>query len=828
MKNPKLRHIIKKIIQEQSDCSEFPLYVQSFGLNISQFCHKCEDPNFNDPMCGCCEITPPDDTDDVFPDKPEEPIDLSPDPDPDDDIPYLDPIDSKEKLCDNYPESCCEKCNIGSLSPQDDCHQYCICCPIYGCTNPNANNYNEEATEDDGSCEFPVKPEVSWIKPPKDDVSPVPDEGIVDADEFREGKIGCTDQSAQNFDPQAQVTCNEENYDGDILNDIGKPPCCEYLTDKPEEEQELIPIPLPPYNQQCIWCPNISYISNDPQPNPDGSWDENPAYLQQAVVDNGYWYITPPPENYLNSPDPQFANIWPPEGLNSYPQAMHEGLINQNNCADYTPIPTSLYGQNMGEGMLNAFANVQEYCGEIGFTTPEITGNGGCTWSAATNYDPDAEVEDGSCLFFSSYVFGPNGQDDNDFNPFFETISQLINNGGPCQNGAGTEYGSCLEEYTFMSWLPDWEWLPGDMEGGWESYGTAATSIWGGDCGVDCWAEQLDSQYIENNLGPVTDILNGVCWVTNWLNTTPMVQWGTNEATDTIAEFLSIVSTYLPQIPGIGSWANDVATVTGEGSQYVNNGYILWGDITGDLNYFIDSTLPVGLEWHCEGDEWGGIWDENNDLNELFDFQDWIENPYLQAVESLIIISCWVQDWGCEPFLGLGTENPDGPGGCSTYGCACCADPLWGLCNGTYDWQDLSDYLGMPLELMTSYLEQYEPQPDSENEGQGTFQMDNPAFLFWWCSPGYMPGSNWGLDWPWWQSQQQGSIQATYDYLGCNNPCGLNGPNCGSNEGSCPSGYTCSNNVCTSINELKNTEKPLINESTKARLQKLAGIQKKK
>ena len=54
-------------------------------------------------------------------------------------------------------------------------------CPVYGCTNPSANNYNPNATQDDGSCTY---------------------------------NYGCTDPSAYNYDSSAVINDGSCIYQG--------------------------------------------------------------------------------------------------------------------------------------------------------------------------------------------------------------------------------------------------------------------------------------------------------------------------------------------------------------------------------------------------------------------------------------------------------------------------------------------------------------------------------------------------------------------------------------------------------------------------------------
>lgn len=68
-------------------------------------------------------------------------------------------------------------CSDGTLSPS------CTCAPtvIYGCTDPNANNYNSNANKDNGTCKYDV--------------------------------YGCMDSSAINYNSNANINDNTCNYE---------------------------------------------------------------------------------------------------------------------------------------------------------------------------------------------------------------------------------------------------------------------------------------------------------------------------------------------------------------------------------------------------------------------------------------------------------------------------------------------------------------------------------------------------------------------------------------------------------------------------------------
>ncbi len=96
-----------------------------------------------------------------------------------------------------------------------------IVSPVYGCTDESATNYDSSATEDDGSCNYPVEP-----------------------------VTGCTDSSATNYDQEATVddgSCNYPvidvpgcmdtlalNYDSNATIDDGD---CDYEEDDNQQNQ---------------------------------------------------------------------------------------------------------------------------------------------------------------------------------------------------------------------------------------------------------------------------------------------------------------------------------------------------------------------------------------------------------------------------------------------------------------------------------------------------------------------------------------------------------------------------------------------------------------
>lgn len=83
--------------------------------------------------------------------------------------------------------------------------------PVPGCTDPNANNYNPNATVDDGSCTYDPKPIYGCTDPTATNYDPnatVDDGSCVYSDIY-----GCTDPTANNYNPNANIDDGSCTYD---------------------------------------------------------------------------------------------------------------------------------------------------------------------------------------------------------------------------------------------------------------------------------------------------------------------------------------------------------------------------------------------------------------------------------------------------------------------------------------------------------------------------------------------------------------------------------------------------------------------------------------
>ena len=135
--------------------------------------------------------------------------------------------------------NCNESFNDSVLISKDDCNED-VDPVIYGCTDPNAENYNASAGYDDNSCTYPCL-DCNGECPCLD--------GTYSVDCCPPVLVsGCTDNTAVNFDAFATYPCNDNNS------------CCQYPTDNPGTAgTSVIPACIPSsineildYNAECI------------------------------------------------------------------------------------------------------------------------------------------------------------------------------------------------------------------------------------------------------------------------------------------------------------------------------------------------------------------------------------------------------------------------------------------------------------------------------------------------------------------------------------------------------------------------------------------------
>jgi hypothetical protein len=101
---------------------------------------------------------------------------------------------------------------IGITSDLDVFYLQDICtAPVYGCTDPTAQNYDPAATVDDGSCTYGPKPIYGCTDPAASNYDP--NATVDDGSCIYTTIPGCTDPAANNYNPNATVDDGSCTYD---------------------------------------------------------------------------------------------------------------------------------------------------------------------------------------------------------------------------------------------------------------------------------------------------------------------------------------------------------------------------------------------------------------------------------------------------------------------------------------------------------------------------------------------------------------------------------------------------------------------------------------
>ncbi|MBX7050762.1 MAG: T9SS type A sorting domain-containing protein [Flavobacteriales bacterium] len=237
----------------------------------------------------------------------------------------------------------------GQLPPFNGCIDVS---EVLGCTDPTAINYNPQATINDGSCIYNLQ--VGCTNPAACNYN---DLAIIDdgSCEFI-SCTGCTDPDASNYDPTATVDdgsciyleidgCTDPdalNYDPLATNDDGS---CIY---------------------SCVW-PNVSYDSHCTQGNLDGFYID----VDLTSLGNGAPYTI---TNSYNNQQ-QVMSLTGSVTMGPFPNGEPVVILVTSNTID-----CFLTSQPLTEDC-------------------SVPGIYGCTDPEALNYNPDATIDDGSCIY---------------------------------------------------------------------------------------------------------------------------------------------------------------------------------------------------------------------------------------------------------------------------------------------------------------------------------------------------------------------------------------------------------------------------------------------
>jgi len=282
------------------------------------------------------------------------------------------------------PGNPCDDLNPETIN--DALNSDCVCVgeepPLSGCTQPTACNYNPDAITDDGSCISPGNPCNDGNEETVND--------LLGADCICSGIIlGCTEVGACNYNENATFDDQSCIYQGDICDD-----------NNPTTENDT-------YNQECLCEGNTIDIP--------GCTDINACnYNAAANSDDGSCQL---PESACDDNNEQTADdTWSADCVCI---GLPTGCTNSSAC-NYN-----------ADALIDDFscAYPNDSCNDEDFTTINDTYNAdcicageptelvaGCMDTGACNFNANATIDDGSCLFLGGAC------DDN--NP--ATINDLV------------------------------------------------------------------------------------------------------------------------------------------------------------------------------------------------------------------------------------------------------------------------------------------------------------------------------------------------------------------------------------------------------------------
>lgn len=259
----------------------------------------------------------------------------------------FDPIANDDDGSCLEPEVDCTECDGAILALiDDDGDGVCNAEEVLGCTDPDAINFNPDATEDDGSCAFAGVPGCTDMTACNFDPDATADDGSCIIPELNCTECNATNDGLDLIDSDGDGVCDAEEVDG-----CDNPEACNFNPDATEDDGSCI-IPVPNCSQCNATNDGLEIIDTDG----DGVCDAD-------EIDG--------------CEDPLACNFDP--------------LATEDDGSCLLPVPDCFEcdGEMLviidddGDGVCNA---------------EEVLG---CTDPDALNFNPEATEEDGTCEFLS-------------------------------------------------------------------------------------------------------------------------------------------------------------------------------------------------------------------------------------------------------------------------------------------------------------------------------------------------------------------------------------------------------------------------------------------
>ena len=252
--------------------------------------------------------------------------------------------DCTDPIAINYNPSATADCAGLSGGTNYTCCTYCV----YGCMDPNASNYDQHATCpcSPDCCDYPV--------------------------------YGCTDPNAVNYDPQATIDDGSCEYSA----------CLDQHAANYLENCQGVVVPNATINAaNCCFYPCTDPITGQPS---------NPATLTATTVDSTGTCTTPISDGTatitvtINSGAPTWT-IYYTDGA---------GITLYTDTTVYAGNGSAAIWTGLAPGVYKAIVTDSYGCiDELLFAVSSSPVDVGCTDPNATNYDPNADCDDGSCIF---------------------------------------------------------------------------------------------------------------------------------------------------------------------------------------------------------------------------------------------------------------------------------------------------------------------------------------------------------------------------------------------------------------------------------------------